>query len=127
VTNPLPLDGCRVLVVEDEFLLADKLSRALQGAGAQVIGPVGKFEAALALVCAPQPIDAAVLDLNLGGVSALPIADRLAERRVPVVFATGYDGFLIPPRYADVPACLKPVAPGEVVRALRQAMAAAKP
>lgn len=99
----LPLRGCRVLVVEDEFLIADELRGELAGARAQVLGPIGHLEGAIALARAEGAIDAAVLDLNLGGVEVFRLADLLIERGVPVVFSTGYDAASLPPRFAAVP------------------------
>jgi DNA-binding LytR/AlgR family response regulator len=118
----LPLDGRRVLVVEDEYLIAEDLREQLEASGAQVIGPVGHLEAALDHA-RDERIDAAVLDLNLGGAAAFPVADLLADRSVPMVFSTGYDAIAIPPRYAHVRTCIKPLAIATLVRALEQELA----
>ena len=117
----LPLSGCRVLVVEDEFLIADELRGELAGAGAQVLGPIGHLEGALTLARAEGTIDAAVLDLNLGGTEVFPLADLLIERGVPVVFSTGYDAASLPSRFAAVPTCLKPVPISALVTAVKNA------
>jgi DNA-binding response OmpR family regulator len=77
-----------VLIVEDAVLLAMELENGLSDAGAQIIGPAYELEEALALL--DQPIDAAVLDANLNGHSVTPVAQALAARGVPFVFATGY-------------------------------------
>lgn len=115
--NDLPLRGRRVLVVEDEYLIAEELRQQLEDSGADVIGPVGHLEAALS--CArEEQIDFAVLDLNLGGAPAFPLADLLAERAVPMIFSTGYDTISIPPRYAHVTTCIKPLMIGDLVSAL---------
>lgn len=82
------LKGRRVLIVEDAVLLALELETGLSDAGAVVIGPAYELEEAMALL--DQPIDAAVLDANLNGQSVMPVAQALAERGVPFVFATGY-------------------------------------
>lgn len=86
-----PLAGRRILIVEDEFLVAEVMEEWLSGAGAEVIGPVPSVEQALELVEEPRKaLDGAVLDVNLGrGETAYPIADRLDERGVPYLFATG--------------------------------------
>lgn len=115
-----PLGGLRVLVVEDEFLLADELRGDLEEMGAQVIGPVGHLDRALALVRAETAIDAAVLDLNIAGSEVFPLADMLAERGVPMVFATGYASLTLPERFAGVPTCDKPVAQARLLDLLRQ-------
>src|SRR5690606_40064815 len=86
--GPASLKGARVLIVEDAVLLALELETALSEAGAEVVGPAYELEEALALL--DRPIDAAVLDANLNGRSVSPVAEALAARKVPFVFATGY-------------------------------------
>jgi CheY-like chemotaxis protein len=103
------LRGRRLLVVEDEYLIAADLALALDDGGAEVVGPAGSVEDALELIAAQSPLDAAVLDINLGNERAYPIADALRERGVPFIFATGYDPWIIPQAYRDVPRCNKPV------------------
>jgi CheY-like chemotaxis protein len=83
----------RVLLVEDEALIAMMLADNLSDAGLEVVGPVATVEDALRLVdslMADGGLDAAVLDVNLGRESVEPVADRLATQGVPFVFATGY-------------------------------------
>jgi CheY-like chemotaxis protein len=87
-SGPIDLRGARVLIVEDAVLLALELETGLSEAGALVVGPAYELDEALALL--DQPIDAAVLDANLNGHSVLPVAEILAERGIPFVFATGY-------------------------------------
>ncbi|MEQ5788997.1 response regulator [Erythrobacter sp. NFXS35] len=118
----LPLQGCRVLVVEDEFLLADELRGELEQAGAEVVGPIGHLAGAMALASAQSGIDAAVLDLNLGGDEVFPLADLLTARGVPLIFSTGYDPVSLPVRFADVQACVKPVSLSQVIAALQGVM-----
>ena len=112
------LTGRRVLVVEDEFFLAEDVVKAFQAAGAEVIGPVGDIDDALDLIEDTERLDGAVLDLNLRGEMAFPIADALMERSVPFVFATGYDQAVIPPRFVAVARCEKPIEVSKIVRAL---------
>jgi CheY-like chemotaxis protein len=85
------LAGRRILLVEDEPLVALDVEETLRGLGCQVVGPAATLAEALRLVegAAPLP-DAAVLDVNLGGQAAFPVADLLVRQGVPVVFATGY-------------------------------------
>jgi CheY-like chemotaxis protein len=78
----------RVLVVEDEGLLAALLEDMLAELGCQTIGPAGTVEQALALI-AEFEVDAAVLDLNLNGVQAYPVAEFLRRRGIPFIFTTG--------------------------------------
>jgi CheY-like chemotaxis protein len=114
------LQDRQVLVVEDEYLIADDLRRALELAGAQVIGPVPDVSGALALLHQQPQIDCAVLDVNLGGEPSFPIADALAEREIPYLFATGYDAHALPERYRAVVRCEKPVPMSSVEKALAQ-------
>lgn len=103
------LRGRRVLVVEDEYMLADELAAELTGAGAIVLGPAGTVERALSIVNAELWIDGAILDANLRGTMVFPVADRLVERGVPFIFATGYDTAVFPPRFAQAARYAKPV------------------
>ena len=98
----------RVLVVEDEYYIADDLAQALKRLGAEVVGPVPDREAALALLTSGERIDLAVLDINLRDQMVYPVADLLRERKVPFAFATGYDPEVIPSSYEDVPRWHKP-------------------
>ena len=102
---PTDLKGARVLIVEDAVLLAMELETGLADAGARVIGPAYELEEALAML--DQPIDAAVLDANLNGHSVAPVAQALAARGVPFVFATGY-GEVAGPGGFDAPVIRKP-------------------
>lgn len=112
------LRGRRVLVVEDDYFLADRLARELRGMGAAVVGPVGSVEDALDLIAAEGRPDGAVVDVNLHGEMAFPVVDALKALGVPTVFATGYDHESLPADYAAIPCCQKPVDPERVARAL---------
>ena len=81
--------GRRILVVEDEGIVAWWLEDLLRDLGCEVIGPAAKLEEAHQLV-AQQSMDAAILDINVGGETVFPVADRLLELGIPFVFATGY-------------------------------------
>ncbi|RSV35852.1 response regulator [Sphingomonas sp. ABOLE] len=115
-----PLHGCRVLVIEDEFLLADELADALRDAGATVLGPVGTVQHAIDLIRAEARIDCAVVDVNLGGEMVFPAAELLQTRGIPFVFTTGYDASALPPSFRAVLRCEKPVD----LRRLQQAISA---
>ncbi|WP_133501719.1 response regulator [Cognatilysobacter terrigena] len=104
-----PFRGLRVLVAEDEYLVADDLRRELEAAGADVIGPVPSVATALELLALHGDIDIAILDVNLGGETVVPVADALSARDVRFVFATGYDTWAMPTAYVDTPSCEKPV------------------
>ncbi|MGY2049794.1 response regulator [Methylobacterium sp. JK268] len=102
------LDRCRILVAEDEYLLADDLAQVLARAGAEVIGPVGTGREALALLAA-RTVDAAILDIGLREADGFAIADLLSLRRIPFVFATGYSRLALPDAYRSAPVFEKPV------------------
>lgn len=108
---------CRVLIVEDEYFLADDMAHAIQALGLHVVGPVPTIAEALAIV-ADEPVDAAVLDINLKGELVYPVADALREQGVPFVFATGYDAAAVPEAYRDVPRWEKPFTPEDLAKAL---------
>src|SRR4051794_22900016 len=84
-----PLSGRRVLVVEDEMIVAWLLQDMLADLGCAVVGPAARVSQALAMIDA-EAIDAAVLDVNLNGQKSYPVADALAARGMPFVFSTGY-------------------------------------
>ena len=102
------LRGQHVLIVEDEYFLAQDMAEYLQNLGMQVLGPVGTVADALKLADSAE-VQAAVLDVNLGGERVYPVADLLRRKGIPFVFASGYGGELEPAAYADVPRCIKPV------------------
>jgi CheY-like chemotaxis protein len=117
--RPDALRGRRLLVVEDEYLIAASLARELEGRGAEVAGPAGSVRDALALVEAEgDRLDGAVLDINLRDERVYPVADALAARGVPFIFLTGYDARVIPDAYAGVPRCEKPVSSALLSRTL---------
>ena len=100
-------DPLRVLVVEDEYFIADDISRTLTRHGVEVVGPVPTVREAQALVSS-QPLDLAVLDINLRGELVYPLVPELSRRGVPMIFATGYDTGAIPADYGAIPAWSKP-------------------
>jgi CheY-like chemotaxis protein len=116
--DPKMLAGHRVLVVEDEYFIADDLARALAMLGATVLGPVPSEEEALALIEAPEPPELAILDLNLRGAASFALAQRLEERGIPFLFATGYERSSVPARFAAVPRWEKPYDPASLARAV---------
>ena len=111
------LEGRRVLVVEDETLVAMLVEDTLLDAGAKVIGPAATVAQALALIAETVP-DVAVLDMNLAGETSEPVADLLRERGVPFVVASGYGASGVPARYVGVPVLAKPYAPEELTAVL---------
>ncbi len=103
------LAGCRILSVEDEYLLASELDRAVKAAGAAVLGPVPTVEEALGLLNGDTSPDVATIDNNLRGQMAYTLADELKARGVPFLFTTGYDQAVLPERHAAVCRMEKPV------------------
>ncbi|HLL59255.1 MAG TPA: response regulator [Allosphingosinicella sp.] len=114
------LSALRILIVEDEYYVADDLARALEGLGATVLGPVATLEEAERLV-AEGRFDCAVLDMNLRGEMAFPIADRLEAQGIPFVVASGYNSASLPDRFSAVPRVEKPYDPAQVVAILPRA------
>jgi len=108
----------RVLVVEDDYLIASSLAGTLETHGAEVIGPAASVQEALQLMAGEARLDAAVLDVNLAGDRVYRVADALLARDVPFAFATGYDAWIIPDVYAGVPRMEKPVDPEALIRTL---------
>ena len=104
------LAGLKVLVVEDNLLIAEYVCELLAEHGCEVVGPVGRLAAGLRLVEGGTPVDGAVLDVNLDGEFCFPIAAALARRAVPFVFLTGYDdGAIIPGAFAGTKRFGKPL------------------
>jgi two-component SAPR family response regulator len=107
--SPGPLAGCRVLVVEDEYFLAEDIARELTALGAGIVGPVGELEEAANIVDADAAIDAAIVDINLQNDMVFPLARKLRVRKIPFVFTTGYDKSSIEAEFHDIRLWEKPV------------------
>lgn len=116
-TREGPLSAMRILVVEDEYYLADDLATALRKEGAQVLGPAGTIDEALLLT--DTGVDCVVLDLNLRGDMAFPVADRLEEQGIPFLITTGYNDGSLLERFKHVPRIEKPYGMDEVITRLR--------
>ncbi len=109
--------GKRIMVVEDEYFLADEVRRKLKALGAVVIGPVAHVDAALELIDGNH-VDAAILDVHLGTDLVFPVADRLEELDVPFVFATAYSPDIIPEKFNGFALCEKPFELEKIATAL---------
>lgn len=114
----IDIGGRRILIVEDEYFVADDLASDLRRRGAEVIGPVGTVDEAIALVRTTPNLDGAVLDIDLHGRMSYPVAALLTAAGTPFLFATGYDGWTVDDTYREVARYEKPVRPGDVVTAL---------
>jgi DNA-binding NtrC family response regulator len=99
----------RVLIVEDEFIIADEIASIVSGAGYQVIGPVGSIESAQAALSAEEAPDFAIVDANLRGGSSARIAHRLRDMGVPFCVCTGYRFSDLKPTFGDVALLQKPI------------------
>jgi DNA-binding response OmpR family regulator len=112
--------GVRVLLVEDEFFVAVHLEETLHAFGCATVGPFATLELAQQAV-RRETVGFAILDINLSGRPAFPLAEQLAAAGIPFLFLTGYARADLPERYRTLPRLQKPVDPSE----LRRAMAAA--
>ncbi len=111
------LAGCRLLVIEDEPVIALDFADALQGAGAYVLGPVGTEAEALQMIETCK-FDCALLDANLHGRSIDAVAAALTRRNIPFVFVTGYGGCDLQTSFRHAPVLAKPVGERQLIDAL---------
>jgi DNA-binding NtrC family response regulator len=122
------LAGCRVLVVEDEALIALGISAMLTDAEGVPVGPAGSVREARQLIKDATVLDAAVLDVNLADGSVTPILEALSARGIPTVV---YTGGVVPEdvrhRHPDLIALSKPVLPARLIGELRKAIGTSRP
>jgi CheY-like chemotaxis protein len=103
------LTGVRVLVVEDEAAISLLLEDMLLDFGCEVVGPAARLGTALELATS-EPLDIAILDVNVAGEAIYPVVAALAERKIPFVFSTGYGSAGIQDGHRDRPVLQKPFA-----------------
>lgn len=115
MTGTAHLAGKRVLLVEDQFIIAMDLERVLKAAGCLVTGPVARLQPALAQATTGA-FDFAILDVNLFGEKVFPVAEMLDQRGVPFVLTTGYGDRAAPPGREAWPIVNKPYDPQAVLR-----------
>jgi CheY-like chemotaxis protein len=113
----VPAKGRRALVVEDESLVAMLVEDMLADLGCEVVATAARLEVAVEKA-STLPIDFAVLDVNLAGQLAYPVADALRERGIPFLFATGYGASSLAEGYRHLPALQKPFGDRDLARAL---------
>jgi two-component SAPR family response regulator len=99
--------GCRILVVEDEMLIAMAIEELLQASGGEIVGPVATLERALKLAW-EETFDAAILDVTIRGGKVYPVAEALLARGIPFVFASGYADWALPEALRNEPRLMKP-------------------
>jgi CheY-like chemotaxis protein len=117
-----PLKGRRVLLVEDESLVAMLLETILEDMGCIPVGPAATVEDGLAMAADPEPLDAALLDVNVAGHQIFPVAEALKARGVPFVFSTGYGEGGLPDAWRGHPTVQKPFTEAAIRDALMKAM-----
>lgn len=115
--TPPPPPQQHVLIVEDEWLIAENLACTLEDAGYRPVGPASSVAEASALI-GTATIDAAVLDVNLGEERSFAVADGLSARRIPFIFLTGYSAHELPARFAGSCVMGKPVLPALLLQEL---------
>ena len=112
-----PLEGKRILILEDDFYLAREEQSLLEQAGAAVVGPFGTAFRVEKLSDLGH-LDGAAIDINLGRGPSFDIAQALKQRGVPFVFVTGYDAAIIPTDLADIERVEKPIRPRRFLAAV---------
>jgi DNA-binding response OmpR family regulator len=112
-----PWRGGRVLVCDDNLLMADVVGEFLRECGLEPMGPVGRLESAMHMA-RERALDGAILDINLNGRPCFPVCAILSARRIPFIFLTGYPLAAIPIEYRGAPLVAKPFEPTEMKEVL---------
>lgn len=116
------LKGLRVLIAEDNLFAAMELEKVLVDLGYEPIGPVAQLDQAMRLA-QQESLDGALLDIDLRGELVFAVAEELERRRIPVIFASGYDtNEMFPDRFLQHPRLRKPFGENEIRRALEAAI-----
>jgi DNA-binding response OmpR family regulator len=115
------LEGRRLLILDDDYLVAIDVQAMVEDLGAIVIGPVGRLEQARELA-RTEPLEGAILDVNLNqATTSYPLARELLARGIVVVFLTGYEADSIDAEFRDIPRIAKPCDPRQVERLFESA------
>ena len=117
-----PFVGRRVLIVEDESLVAMLLETILEDMGCVPVGPAATVDEGLRMATEGEPVDAALLDVNVAGKQVFPVAQALKDRGVPFVFSTGYGEGGLLDEWRGQPTLQKPFTEAAVRDALMKAM-----
>jgi DNA-binding response OmpR family regulator len=123
VRKPSALAGKRVLIVEDEMLVALLIEDFMVELGCSTVGPCGSVAMALDTI-QTETFDLAVLDVNLAGEMVYPVADILTEKHIPFLFLSGYGDEAIPPGHSDWRVCAKPFKGDELATMMSAALEA---
>ena len=115
---PNDLTGRRILVVEDDILIAMLIEEILQDLGCVIVGPVATLDAALRLA-GDEALDAAVLDVTIRGGQIYPAAERLLARGIPFILASGYGDWALPEAFRDMPRLTKPFTARDIEEQIR--------
>jgi len=118
--------GLRVLIVEDEMLLAFMLQDMLAEWGCAVVGPAGRVAKALSLA-GSEALDGAILDVNVAGTEVYPVARALAARHIPFIFVSGYAASRLPKEWRDRPTLQKPFQPRDLAQSMAKVFARPSP
>lgn len=123
----LPLSNRRILIVEDESLVAMLLETILEDMGCTTVGPISNIEDALALLASDEAntLDGALLDVNVAGREVFPVAEVLKAKGVPFVFSTGYGQGGLPDEWRAQATIQKPFTEAAVQQALMTALGVA--
>ncbi len=125
-THNRPLRGLRVLVVEDEYLVAREIRHVLSRAGCAEVRLAASLDAAGTMAGA-EDLQAVLLDIKLGELDVYPLAERLDRQGMPVVFVTGYATEAVPAHLEHLPLVQKPFQHKRLVAALQQVVSAPRP
>lgn len=124
ISDPQPLGakrilkGKRLLIVEDEYLVAMELSTAMEDMGADVVGMTGSLAEALEM--AKGPLDGALVDVQLGQDKSFALLDKLLAAGIPFILTTGYDVAVLPEHLRHCPRIAKPILPARLEKLVEQ-------
>lgn len=113
-----PLSGCRILIVEDDYLLAQTIVDTVEGAGAKAVGPFARMIEALEGMTVLGAVDGAILDIGLGDETSYPLAEALQTTGIPFIFLTGTERLKLPARFERTGHLLKPHTETALIEAL---------